>query len=401
VVFYARGFNAPYNEGNIIVIRNFVKALLLADIRSSIFSFRYPCAVPSDDDQLKTVIYDHSIPFIGRDAVFHGKSRISALYSSLAESLGMVKFFTIEKRLQRPDGCIANVVNCFRFPRFALKDNFAAPVVLHMYMSGAHSRNISKLIADRSDAIVVSSNAVKHYVETVLNVREDKLHLIYPPVDMDLFKPADKMKAKGALGVPQDEKIVLYLGGLKDPRFPVNIVLDIVKEVAKENPKTRFLIYAPINHENMRRAIQISRAAQEKSVVRNIAISVAELSDQQKSLIYNAADVFLFPSLGGGTAIEPPMTVLEAMSCGLPVFSNHVLSTDEVITDNFNGSLLDFDNLETRQIADRLSLLIHSKQMLEQMSRNSRQRIDEIASLRKTCNSLMSVYKSLDFRNGI
>lgn len=46
----------------------------------------------------------------------------------------------------------------------------------------------------------------------------------------------------------------------------------------------------------------------------NIAIRVKDIEEQEKVLIYNMADIVMYPAVEF-VAIDPPLSLLEAMAC--------------------------------------------------------------------------------------
>jgi glycosyltransferase involved in cell wall biosynthesis len=77
--------------------------------------------------------------------------------------------------------------------------------------------------------------------------------------------------------------------------------------------------------------------------------------------LYNAATVFVYPSLYEGFGIP----VLEAMSCGCPTITSNLSSLPEVIGDA--GIMIDPYNVE--QLADELRRVLEDRELAEDMRR--------------------------------
>jgi glycosyltransferase involved in cell wall biosynthesis len=67
-----------------------------------------------------------------------------------------------------------------------------------------------------------------------------------------------------------------------------------------------------------------------------------------------------------------PRTILEAMAFGIPVLASNVDGIPELIKDGFNGFLFDIENPET--LVEKLSTMINNYKMLEDFSKNSKEK---------------------------
>lgn len=81
----------------------------------------------------------------------------------------------------------------------------------------------------------------------------------------------------------------------------------------------------------------------------------------------NQAEVFVLSSLSEGF----PVTILEAMACGLPVVATRVGGVPDIIKNGTNGYLVDTMNQE--QIAEALLNLLQDKQLRKDISENNRE----------------------------
>jgi glycosyltransferase involved in cell wall biosynthesis len=90
--------------------------------------------------------------------------------------------------------------------------------------------------------------------------------------------------------------------------------------------------------------------------------------------ILNRHEIFTLPSLWEGM----PKTLLEAMSCGLPVIGTKIDGTKEVITHGKNGILCDTDS---NSISDTIINLMGDEALKEKLGENARRTIVENYSL--------------------
>jgi len=85
-------------------------------------------------------------------------------------------------------------------------------------------------------------------------------------------------------------------------------------------------------------------------------------------LYYAAADAYVGPSLEDTFALPAS----EAMACGLPTIISALAGASELITDGFDGLILD-DPSDSQKLADLIQLLRDSKELRERLGRNAAQ----------------------------
>jgi glycosyltransferase involved in cell wall biosynthesis len=87
--------------------------------------------------------------------------------------------------------------------------------------------------------------------------------------------------------------------------------------------------------------------------------------------LQQSPEVFVLSSLSEGF----PVTILEAMACGLPVVATRVGGIPDIIEDGANGYLVDTKNQE--QIAEVLLKLLQNETLREEMSDNNRKEAEK------------------------
>ena len=105
--------------------------------------------------------------------------------------------------------------------------------------------------------------------------------------------------------------------------------------------------------------------------------------------LLSEVDVFVLSSIAEGI----PMTILEAMSCGIPVVATRVGGIPEVIEDRKNGRLVDKQNPE--QLANALLEYIKQPNIVEQESISARQRIVNHFSEMQMVEQYLACYDQL------
>jgi glycosyltransferase involved in cell wall biosynthesis len=157
----------------------------------------------------------------------------------------------------------------------------------------------------RPDAAVVQSDRWKAYCSHFdLKIWDRSI----VGVDLNRFRPIssiDKQRVRDELGFPKNKKVVLHVGHLNRGR---NLLV-------LENLVKRDLL--PI-------VIGSTTAQSDGGLVRSLEASgVIVIHKYLESVekYYQAADCYVFPTIDPRFCVQIPLSIVEAMACGLPVVS--------------------------------------------------------------------------------
>ena len=103
--------------------------------------------------------------------------------------------------------------------------------------------------------------------------------------------------------------------------------------------------------------------------------------------ILGEADILVRPSLSEGM----PLTVLEAMACGLPVVASTVGGNGEAVQDGVTGYLV--PPADTRALADRISELLDDPALCRRMGEAGRAIVEAAHSWDQVAEQSLAVYE--------
>ncbi len=152
-------------------------------------------------------------------------------------------------------------------------------------------------------------------------------------------------------------KLVLFFGRLNITKGPDKFV-EIAKLVLKERNDVTFLIRGP--DEGMKEAVK-KLIGKEKNI-----LLLPETRDRKEIIkMYQLADIFIMPSFREGL----PLTLFEAMACGLPIIASPVNGIPYEMREPNNGFLIDYGNNEG--FAKKIIELLDNKKLRERISKNN------------------------------
>ena len=145
-------------------------------------------------------------------------------------------------------------------------------------------------------------------------------------IDTRLFCPQDKQLAKAALQLPTDKRVILFVSQrVTDPRKGVSYLVEAIRRLAEAHPAMQ---------EHCVVAILGGHAEEVAGQLALPAVPLGYVNDAKRIVqVYNAADVFVLPSLEDNL----PNTLMEAMACGVPCVGFHVGGIPEMIDHEQNG----------------------------------------------------------------
>lgn len=232
-----------------------------------------------------------------------------------------------------------------------LKHYFNIPLV-HTYHTLAFLKNrvASKhehryrLLAERhlshaADLIISSSSEEKRNLMEEYGVSAQKIKVIYPGVNHNLFYPSKVKKVYLESGFLEDHKILLYVGRVE----PIKGLLTIIEALAFLNksldPLSKELRLIVIgggkkgselsyNHE-----ANCVKAAAETFGLTGKIVFLGSIEQKALKDYYSAADALIVPSLYESFGL----VVVEALACGTPVLVSNVGKMRTIVKEGKNG----------------------------------------------------------------
>jgi glycosyltransferase involved in cell wall biosynthesis len=180
-----------------------------------------------------------------------------------------------------------------------------------------------------------------------------RLHVFGPPTDERRFVRQDRAAARRQLGLDEDGFLVVYVGTITPIRFPAAEIAPALVRAAADVPGLRLQAYAPVgthsyNERFARESVEPAAAATGAAM----AVRLEDLDEERKALVYNAADVVLLP-FGAPVAVEPPLTLLEALASEATVLVAPAANRSGLVEDGRTG----FTYSTVEELVDRLRTL--------------------------------------------
>jgi len=260
------------------------------------------------------------------------------------------------------------------------------PVVAHQFGNPHFNRLKSLRMPKGIGAYISTSSETDYFDELAIK----NVYNINPPINTTVFKKLDKSEARRYFGLSEKDFMILYIGGLNEIKVPLDFLITI-KDLLKDRTKLMIMGRGETFY-----AQKIQQLATKNGMEKNMILRSECLNEKQKALIYNAADVLILPfnkSIRTNkhvAVIDPPITMLEAMSCGIPVIAPEALSIPDVIKDGYNGFITHPGDF--KMLKERITELIVNEEMRRRIGENARETILNDFSYEKVALNMKEVY---------
>jgi glycosyltransferase involved in cell wall biosynthesis len=187
------------------------------------------------------------------------------------------------------------------------------------------------------DHLYTVSTASLDYFRRTYPRRADRFSFLPTWLDPEIFGPSARPKAElRATAVPEvppalrDGRWLLFVGRLQEQKAPIRLI-DVFARCLAEDPRAVLLI---VGDGNLRD--RVFAHAAERGLMQRI-VHVPFLPQSRLVDVYRAADVLVLVSHYEGM----PISVLEALGCGLPVVSTRVGEVPRVVRTGRSGEVVD------------------------------------------------------------
>lgn len=186
----------------------------------------------------------------------------------------------------------------------------------------------------------------------------------------ETFHHKNVVVIKNVISLPHTNKIfhnkfvLLFMGRLGTRKGIYDLVDVLVKHKAEFNGKMQFLFGGDGEVEQIQTIIK-------ENGLENIVQYQGWVNGEKKEKLLNLADAYILPSYNEGL----PISILEAMSYGLPTISTKVGGIPEIIVDGVNGYLITPGDKDA--IYASIKKLLDNPELAKQMGAKSLERVKE------------------------
>ena len=236
--------------------------------------------------------------------------------------------------------------------------------------------------------ITVSDYIKSHVLERYGKFLDGNIITIHNGVNIEVFKPRDKMRMRKTLGIAENDPLLLFAGRI-DPRKGLDTLLDAFISVQKTIKNLKLVVIGPMGsfwHKKPQEfSLHIKKRIEDTP---GVILLNPEYNKEKLSYIYSMADAACLPSeFPEGL----PLTALEMQACGVPVLATDAGGIKEAYIDGETGFFV--RQKDSEDLAEKIKTVILDSEIRKQLSINARKKAEENYSWEVTADKLIRIYK--------
>lgn len=192
-------------------------------------------------------------------------------------------------------------------------------------------------VVDRSSRLVANTGDEAADLIDLYDAEPCRVDVVHPGVDLEVFTPGSRERARAALGLPSDAEVLLFVGRIQPLKAP-DVLLRAAHRLMQEQPGRRLVVAvnggpSGTGLEHPTALADLARDLGIESIVR------FEPPGTRDRLVewYRAADLTVVPSYSESFGL----VAVESQACGTPVVAAGVGGLRTAVADGVSGVLVD------------------------------------------------------------
>ncbi|WP_313566752.1 D-inositol-3-phosphate glycosyltransferase [Mobilicoccus sp.] len=177
-------------------------------------------------------------------------------------------------------------------------------------------------VVEAADRLVANTDLEARQLVELYDADPDRVRVVHPGVDLDLFTPGNTSRARAAVGVDEDDLLVLFVGRIQPLKAP-DLLLRAVADLRSRRPdlgaRLRVAVLGGPSGSGLERPHWLADLAAELGIADRVVFEPPTTREHLAEW-YRAADLVAVPSYNESFGL----VAVEAQACGTPVVAADV-----------------------------------------------------------------------------
>ena len=193
-----------------------------------------------------------------------------------------------------------------------------------------------------ADRLVANTHAEAKELIELYHADPNRVRVVHPGVDLEVFVPGNQLEARNDLEVPEDAIVLLFVGRIQPLKAP-DVLIEAAAEILKRSPELRSRLVVAIcggpSGSGLERPDALFTLAEDLGVS-DVVKFVPPTNRAELVKWFQAASVCVVPSYSESFGL----VAIEAQACGTPVVAARVGGLPTAVRDGISGVLVDGHN---------------------------------------------------------
>jgi glycosyltransferase involved in cell wall biosynthesis len=223
----------------------------------------------------------------------------------------------------------------------------------YTYLASYLSKGIffERILKKRVDCFFVLNKNTERYFSHLVGSK--KVQISTMGIDFSVYRKINKNKARDELGLDCNKKYVLFVGSMVE-RKGLDYLIRSIPTITKRIPDAELLLVGEGHCKTRLKLLTHALGIHDKVQFIPESNTSPRIPDEKLPLYYNAADVFVLPSLIEGLGVVG----IEAMACETPFIGTNVDGIPSLV-DQFKAGIL-IPPKDSKSIANAVIRLFHA-----------------------------------------
>jgi D-inositol-3-phosphate glycosyltransferase len=242
-------------------------------------------------------------------------------------------------------------------------------------------------VVTAADRLVANTHAEAKELIELYHADPNRVRVVHPGVDLDVFVPGNQSVARTDLGVADDAIVLLFVGRIQPLKAP-DVLIEAAAEILKRNPELRNRLVVAIcggpSGSGLERPDALVTLADQLGVS-DVVKFVPPTSRAELVKWFQAASVCVVPSYSESFGL----VAIEAQACGTPVIAARVGGLPTAVRDGISGVLV--DGHEAGAWADQILTVVSNDELRSKLAKGAIAHASHFG-WEATTDKLISVY---------